>query len=62
MFVFDQTELKNVSRWVDWHQFATVVDQEGQELSPEEVDALPGMSVRIICTPGGNICGGHWGI
>ena len=55
MFMFDQTELKNVSRWIDWREFATVVDESGEEMSADDLDALPGMSIRIVCTPGGNI-------
>ena len=55
MFTFDQTELKNVSRWIDWREFATVVDESGEEMSADDLDALPGMSVRVVCTPGGNI-------
>ena len=46
-------EQRNVSGWVDWRQFATVMDAAGTQLSREEMETLPGLCIRIVCTPAG---------
>ena len=54
MFKFEGSpELQNVSGWVDWRQFATVKDAAGTQLTMEEMEALPGLCIRILCTPAG---------
>ena len=52
MFRFEGSpDLRNVSGWVDWRQFATVKDAAGTQLTMEEMEALPGLCIRILCTP-----------
>ena len=46
-------EIRNVSGWVDWKQFATVKDAAGTQLSMEGMETLPGLCIRIVCTPAG---------
>ena len=46
-------ELRNVSGWDDWRQFASVKDAAGTQLTMEEMEALPGLCIRILCTPAG---------
>ena len=54
LFRFEGTpDLRNVSGWVDWRQFATVKDAAGTQLTMEEMEALPGLCIRILCTPAG---------
>ena len=48
-------DLRNVSGWVDWRQFATVKDAAGTQLTMEEMEALPGLCIRILCTPAGRV-------
>ena len=54
MFKFEGSpELRNVSGWVDWRQFASVKDAAGTQLTMKEMEALPGLCIRILCTPAG---------
>ena len=56
MFRFEGSpDLRNVSGWVDWRQFATVKDAAGTQLTMEEMEALPGLCIRILCTPAGRV-------
>ena len=56
--LFDFTthpDQKNLSNWVDWTSFASIVDKDGAELPMDDLSALPGLSVRLVCTPAGKI-------
>ena len=44
---------KNVSNWVDWSQFATLEDSKGNPVQLQDVPELPGLAIRLVCTPAG---------
>ena len=63
MFRFEGSpELRNVSGWVDWRQFATVKDAAGTQLTMEEMEALGLMNGRLYFCQLGNTCVANAGL
>ena len=56
MFDFSvHQEQRNVSNWVDWSQFATLEDSKGNPVQLQDASELPGLAIRLVCTPAGEL-------
>ena len=56
--MFDFTvhqDQRNVSNWVDWVQFATLEDGKGNPIQLQDAPELPGLAIRLVCTPAGEL-------